>query len=105
MKLNFNQPFLDLDGKEIRESDTENTLTNQGKTLSKSLSASFDAKETDVLKYWEWAVKCHKGEVLELDKSDQKKLKDFIEKTQFNVLVKYQLLENFEQVEKEPKGK
>lgn len=98
MKLNFNQPFLDLDGKELAES-------NQGKTLSQALSASFDAKETDVLKFWEWALKIHKGDVIDIDKADQKKLKEFIEKTQFNLLVKVQLLEHFEQVEKETKAK
>lgn len=92
MKLNLNKTFLDLDGLEIENS-------NQGKTLSQALSSSFDAKDTDVMKYWGWAVAFHKGDVVDLDKADQVKLKDFIEKAQFNVLVKHQLLENLNQIE------
>jgi hypothetical protein len=98
MKLNFDKPFIGLDEKEIPES-------NQGKTLAGALSASMDAKDGDVLKYWEWALKVNKGEVIDLDKADQKKLKDFIDKCQFNVLVKVQLLENFEEVAEATKNK
>ena len=92
MKLNLSKSFLGLDGVELENS-------NQGKTLSQALSMSFDAKDTDVMKYWGWAVAFHKGEIVDLDKADQTKLKDFIEKAQFNVLVKHQLLENLNQSE------
>ena len=93
MILNFNQPFIDLDGKQIEE-------TNQGKTLSQALAQSLDAKETDVLKFWDWATKLHKGEEIDLDQADQVKLKAFIDKSNFNVLVKHNLLENFSKKEK-----
>lgn len=93
MKLDFNKPFLNLDGQAIEE-------TNQGKILAQALSQSLDAKETDILKYWEWALKLNKGEILDLDQADQVKLKAFIDKAQFNVLVKFQLLDNFSKKEK-----
>lgn len=93
MKLNFNQPFLDLDNNPIAE-------TNQGKTLSQALAQSFDAKDTDVLKYWDWAVKLHKGETIDLDQADQVKLKDFIDKNNFNVLVKSNLFAIFSKKDK-----
>lgn len=85
MKLNFKKPFVDLDGNDIPESD-------QGKTLASALSQSLDPKEGDLIKYWEWAQKCHKGEQLDLDTADRKKVREFIEKSNFNVLVKAQLL-------------
>lgn len=92
MKLNLNKSFIGLDGIEIENS-------NQGKTLAQALSGSFDAKDTDVMKFWGWAVSFHKGEIVDLDKADQAKLKGFIENAQFNVLVKHQLLENLNQAE------
>ncbi len=89
MKLNFKKPFLDLDDKEIPDSD-------QGKALAQALSASLDPKEGDLIKYWEWALKCHKGQAIDLDKADQKKFREFIEKTNFNVLVKAQLIQTLD---------
>lgn len=85
MKLDFNKPFVDLSGDVIPDTD-------QGKTLASALSQSLDPKEGDLIKYWEWAQKSHKGEVLDLDTADKKKVREFIEKSNFNVLVKAQLL-------------
>ena len=96
MKLNFKKPFLDLSGEVIEDSD-------QGKTLASALSSSLDPKEGDLLKYWDWAQKCHRGEVIDLDKADQKKVREFIEKSNFQVLVKAQLLETMDDDGGEPK--
>lgn len=96
MKLDFNKPFVDLSGDVIPETD-------QGKTLASALSQSLDPKEGDLIKYWEWAQKSHKGEVLDLDTADRKKIREFIEKSNFNVLVKAQLLETMDADGGEPK--
>lgn len=96
MKLNFKKPFLDLDGKEIPDSD-------QGKTLALAFSQSLDPKEGDLIKYWEWAQKCHKGETVDLDTADRKKVREFIEKSNFQVLVKAQLLSTMDDDGGEPK--
>jgi hypothetical protein len=50
----------------------------------------------DALKFWDWAKKLFKGEVLDLDKSDQETLKGFVKDSDsFTVLAKAQLLEIF----------
>jgi hypothetical protein len=97
MKLNFKKPFVDLDGNDISESD-------QGRTLASALSQSLDPKEGDLIKYWEWAQKCHKGEELDLDTADRKKVREFIEKSNFNVLVKAQLLSTMDDGGEPKKG-
>jgi hypothetical protein len=68
MKLNFDFELLGLDEKPIEGA-------NAGKL-------------------WGWAVSLHKGEILDLDKSDQETLKNFIKDSElFTVLAKAQLLE------------
>ncbi|URM37130.1 hypothetical protein [Flavobacterium anhuiense] len=84
-KLNLNAPVLDLDGKEIEN-------TNIGKTLASALAGSSSG---DPLKYMHWATKLHKGEPLELDPSDLSLLKDFVTANQgFTNLLKARILES-----------
>jgi hypothetical protein len=46
------------------------------------------------LKFWDWAVSLNKGEVLDLDSSDQETIKNFIKDSEgFTILAKAQLLQ------------
>jgi hypothetical protein len=86
MKLDFNFNFIGLDEVAFEGG-------NAGKTLASALAG---ASKGDALKYWDWAKKLFKGEVLDLDKSDQETLKTFVkESDSFTVLAKAQLLETF----------
>lgn len=83
MKLDFNFNLTDLDGNAI---DNANT----GKLLANTL---IQQTKGDAVKYWEWALKLNKGEILDLDSSDQDTLKTFIKDSEtITVLAKAQLL-------------
>ena len=86
MKLDFNFDFVGLD-EQVFEGG------NAGKMLSGALAG---ASKGDALKFWDWAKKLFKGDVLDLDKSDQETLKSFVKDSEsFTVLAKAQLLEVF----------
>ena len=68
MKVDLNIVLVDLDGKEIDKS-------NAGKLVANLLSLD---RKGDSLKYWDWALKLNKGEVLDLDPSDFDTLRRFI---------------------------
>lgn len=83
MKLNFNFNLTDLDGKEIENG-------NVGKILANTL---INQTKGDAVKYWEWALALNKGDILDLDTSDQETLKNFVKDTEvLPVLTKAQLL-------------
>jgi len=83
MKLNFNFNLTDLDGKEIKDA-------NAGKLLANSL---IQQTKGDAVKYWEWALSLNKGDILDLDTSDQETLKTFVKDSEtITVLGKAQLL-------------
>ena len=83
MKLNFNFNLTDLDGKELEGA-------NAGKLLANTL---IQQTKGDAVKYWEWALALNKGDVLDLDTSDQETLKTFIKDSDtITVLGKAQLL-------------
>ena len=84
MKINLNSALLDLDGNEIADS-------NMGKILAQLLISE---TKGDALKFWDWAMKLHKGEVLDLDKSDQEVFKNFVKETEkLPIITKAQILE------------
>jgi hypothetical protein len=86
MKLNFNFNLVDLDGKEIDNA-------NAGKLVANSL---VQQSKGDALKFWEWALALNKGEVLDLDSSDQETLKNFVKDSEnFAIIAKAQLLQLF----------
>jgi hypothetical protein len=86
MKLNFNFNLVDLDGKEIENG-------NLGKILANNL---INQTKGDAVKYWEWALALNKGEVIDLDTSDQETLKTFIKDSEvLPVLTKAQSLAVF----------
>lgn len=83
MKLNFNFNLTDLDGQPIENA-------NAGKLLANTLAQQ---AKGDALKFWEWALALNKGEVIDLDTSDQATLKSFIKDNEsLAILAKGQLL-------------
>jgi hypothetical protein len=95
MKLDFNQPIVGLDGTTIEGS-------NMGRILADQLVIS---TKGNAIKYWEMALKLHRGEVIELDQADQSMVKDFIEKHEsLPNLTKAQLLLVFIDSEKKNKN-
>jgi len=84
MKLNFNFDLLGLDEQPIDGA-------NAGKLLANALA---QGSKGDALKFWDWAVSLNKGEVLDLDSSDQETIKNFIKDSEgFTILAKAQLLQ------------
>jgi uncharacterized protein YecA (UPF0149 family) len=96
MKLNFNRALVDLDGNNIPAS-------NLGKLLAQLMASQ---TKGDPFKFWEWSMAMHKGEVIDLDTSDQKTLQEFIKSNeQLTILAKAQALQIFEEKEEKEKNK
>ena len=86
MKIDLNFSLTDLDGNAIENA-------NAGKLVASSL---VQQSKGDALKFWEWALALNKGEVLDLDSSDQETLKNFIKDSEnFAIIAKAQLLKVF----------
>jgi hypothetical protein len=86
MKLDFNFNLVDLDNNPIENA-------NAGKLVANSL---VQQSKGDALKFWEWALALNKGEVLDLDTSDQETLKNFVKDSEnFAIIAKAQLLKVF----------
>lgn len=86
MKLDLNFNLVDLDGNAIDNA-------NAGKLVANSL---VQQSKGDALKFWEWALALNKGEVLDLDSSDQETLKNFVKDSEnFAIIAKAQLLKVF----------
>ena len=86
MKLNFNFNLTDLDGKELEGA-------NAGKLLANTL---IQQTKGDAVKYWEWALALNKGDILDLDTSDQETLKNFVKDSEtITILAKAQVLNVF----------
>jgi hypothetical protein len=87
MKLNFNFNLLDLEGQEIENANT-------GKLLAGAL---VQQSKGDAIKFWEMALKLNKGEVIDLDTSDQQLLKTFIKENEsLTILAKGQMFQVFQ---------
>ena len=87
MKIDLNAPIIDLDGTEIKDS-------NMGKIVAQMLISE---TKGDALKFWDWAQKLYKGEILDLDKSDQEVFKNFIKDTEkIPVITKAQILDRLQ---------
>lgn len=91
MKLNFDFLLKNLDG-----ADIENA--HAGKSLANSLVS---VAKGDAFKHYEWSKNLYAGKIIDLDKSDQKYLQDFITNSDtMTILAKAQMLEVFEKREK-----
>jgi hypothetical protein len=86
MKLNFNFNLVNLDGEELKDA-------NAGKVLANAL---IQQTKGDAIKIWEIALSLNKGDIVDLDSSDQELIKNFIKETDtLNVIAKGQLLPVF----------
>lgn len=91
MKLDFNFPILGLDGQPLK--DGSNDL-QAGKILASTIANKTNG---DAVKLFGWALQLHKSEILDLDKADQKTLRELIEgDNTLTILAKGQLLEAFD---------
>lgn len=89
--LDFNVALKGLDGQEVK--DESGTPVTIGKLLSSQLAFT---NKGDALKLFHWAQKLYSGEPLDLDKSDQSVLSEFIKNNeQLTVLAKAQMLNVF----------
>jgi hypothetical protein len=89
MKLDFNFDLVGLDGEVVR--DLKGQTANAGKLLANALA---QGSKGDALKFWDWAINLNKGEILDLDSSDQETIKNFIKDSEgFTILAKAQLLQ------------
>jgi type IV secretory pathway protease TraF len=83
MKIDLNFNLVDLDGKAIENA-------NAGKLVANSL---VQQSKGDALKFWEWALALNKGEILDLDSSDQDTFKNFVKDNEnFAIIAKAQIL-------------
>lgn len=88
MKLNFNRKFKDLDEKEIADTQMNVTLA----------SDMVNQRVGDTIKIYELAKRIHKGEVVDLDTSDQKMLRELIETSpELTHIAKYQIYAVFDE--------
>lgn len=78
MKYDFNQPLLGLTGKPIYKDKAEKEPVLLKDGLSQQMAQ--DTTSPDAPKFFNWAVKLVDGEAIDLDSSDQKKLKEWIER-------------------------
>lgn len=82
-EINLNFKFKGLDGNELDQ--------NAGILLANLLSNS---NTKTPVKFWEWAVKFHKGGQLELTTDDLKLLNDFVNDSEsLTALAKAQIIE------------
>lgn len=87
MKIDLNKNVIDLDGNQIEGA-------NMGKIVAQFL---VNESKGDALKFWDWALKLNKGEVLDLDKSDQETFKTLIKETEkLPIITKAQILEQLQ---------
>lgn len=83
MKIDLNCNLLDLEGQEVEN-------TNAGKLVAQTL---VQGTKGDALKFWDWAVALNKGEVLDLDSSDQETFKNFVKESEvITIFAKAQIL-------------
>jgi hypothetical protein len=86
-ELNFNAPYIGLDGKQIKLDPETETLN---KIIGNTLVAS---NKGETLKFYDWAVKIYKGESIHVDAADLKKIRDFVDNhAEMYILCKAQLL-------------
>lgn len=86
-ELNFSLPYNNLNGEAFFVEEKKQMLNE---IIGNALVST---NKGEALKFYDWAVRLHKGDVILVDKSDLKKIRDFIEdsETMF-ILCKAQLL-------------
>lgn len=90
MKLNFNRQLVTADGKQLGQMSI-------GRLFSTELSSAAIKDKAVIFKYWDWAKKLAKDEVIDVDKGDQETLVNAIVASEtMATVLKAQLLEVIE---------
>lgn len=89
MQYDFNKPLQNLAGDPVLD-EKDKPLTI-GKVLGNALVSG---AKGDALKFWGWGQKLYNAQKIDLDKSDHRTIKDFIEQCEtITILAKGQMLE------------
>jgi hypothetical protein len=87
MKIDLNFDLIGLDSVVLL--DQNGKRINAGKLIANSL---VQQSKGDALKFWDWAVALNKGDVLDLDTSDQETFKNFVKDGELPIITKAQIL-------------
>jgi hypothetical protein len=87
MKLDFNFDLVLLNGEFAKDELGANV--NVSKMIANTL---VNQSKGDALKFWDWAQTLYKGEILDLDSSDQETFKTFIKEGGLPIYAKAQVL-------------
>jgi hypothetical protein len=89
MIFNFNVAIFDLNKQPLKD-DQQNDVT-----INKIIAGLLvNQSKGNALKFYDWAQKLHNGQNLDIDKSDNKILSEFIETNeQLTILAKAQILD------------
>lgn len=92
MIYNFNLPALDLSGAPQKDGSGQEIIL--GKVLANMLASQ---PKGNALKFYDWAKKMFAGDPINIDRSDCKVLREFIDNSeQLTILAKAQLIEILE---------
>lgn len=92
--INLRKKIKNLDGEEIKNLE-------MGKTLASALVRDAGLNNMAV-KYYDWAMKLHKGESFVMDKSDREHLLEFVKNNSIiNTLAKVQIMEEIKKAKDE----
>ena len=95
--IELNEPIKDLDGK---------PMVPDGLTVGKVLgNVLVNQPEGNAVKFYEWAMSWHKGQIVEVDTSDWDLIYKFVENNKtLNVLAKYPILMALSDAKDKSKG-
>ena len=105
MKLDFNKPFKNIDGKTVKVATGNGTSTKDriiGQLLAELINGP--VIEISALKALDWGTKLYNGEPIEIDRSDFELLKKVVEDSGATNLIKGRILEVFIQQGGEENG-
>lgn len=76
MKLNFNEAITDPSGTEV--TDAGGNVMKLSEVLAGQLLNAVKTDENNIVKHFLWGMGLAKGETIDLDKTDQKYLREFV---------------------------
>lgn len=98
MKIDLNVPVLDLAGVPIKESGNSPEIVTCSRLLSNNL---IQGSKGDAIKFYDWAQALYKNQPIEVDNSDFKKIRSFIDESEgVSILAKAQILKALDACEK-----
>lgn len=79
MKIDFCTPLLDLNGEQVEIEVSKGVKKKLTIADRVSVALGRDASSPDPAKFVTWAIKMTAGEVVDMDKSDQKKFLEWVD--------------------------